>query len=121
MRRSAPPRTARASSSSPPRTILAAPTETGLAPAGAKVRAVPVVPHSAAARRTYPRNRHVGAAVVGRGGCCPDMGVSAPETPNLVILRSGTVARVHERKIRAVCAGLGGDAVGGRRKGAADQ
>ncbi|HEX6468062.1 MAG TPA: hypothetical protein VF069_03130 [Streptosporangiaceae bacterium] len=33
--------------------ILAAPTDTGLAPAGAKVRAVPVVPHREAASRMY--------------------------------------------------------------------
>src|SRR5918999_1191862 len=52
-RRSRPPWIATATRSRPPRMILAAPTETGVASAGAKVRAVPVVPHRDAASRMY--------------------------------------------------------------------
>src|SRR6266568_3839965 len=42
------------SKTAPPATIRAAPTETGLTPAGANDAAVPVLPHSAAATRTAP-------------------------------------------------------------------
>src|SRR5260221_1510474 len=49
--RSAPPRSAITNSSRPPPTTRAAPTATGPAPAGAKVRAVAVVPHRGGASR----------------------------------------------------------------------
>ena len=59
-RRSAPPRSATRRRSRPPPMTRAAPTATGLAPAGAKVRAVAVVPHREAASRMQeapPRDR----------------------------------------------------------------
>ena len=49
--RSAPPRSATTRSKRPPPMTRAAPTATGLAAAGAKVRAVAVVPHREAASR----------------------------------------------------------------------
>src|SRR5260370_17809489 len=48
---SAPPRSAKRNSSRPPPMMRAAPTAAGPAPAGAKVRAVAVVPHRVAANR----------------------------------------------------------------------
>ncbi len=48
-------------SSNPPSAILAAPTEAGLAPDGAKCAAVPVLPHAAA-----PSSTAIGPAA-GRG------------------------------------------------------